>query len=93
MERQVRGIPASPGIVVGPVHLLRWEVPDVPHRIVADADVPEELTRLRNAIDRANERLRQVRDRVEASAGAEEAAIFDVQLSILEDVVLIAEVE
>jgi phosphoenolpyruvate-protein phosphotransferase (PTS system enzyme I) len=93
MERQVRGIPASPGIVVGPVHLLRWEVPDVPHRIVADADVPEELARLRNAIERAKERLRQVRDRVEASAGAEEAAIFDVQLSILEDVVLIAEVE
>ena len=86
-------MPASPGIVVGPVHLLRWEVPDVPHRIVADADVPEELARLRNGIERAKERLRQVRDRVEASAGAEEAAIFDVQLSILEDVVLIAEVE
>ena len=27
VDRQLIGIPASPGIVVGPVHLLRWEVP------------------------------------------------------------------
>lgn len=93
MERQLRGIPASPGIAVGPVHLLRWEVPDVPHRIIEDAAVPAELVRLQTALGRAKERLRHVRQRVEASAGPEEAAIFDVQLSILEDVDLLAEVE
>ena len=27
MDRIFVGVPASPGIVVGPVHLLRWEVP------------------------------------------------------------------
>ena len=36
MDTRVIGIPASPGIVVGPVHLLVWEVPDVRHRIIAD---------------------------------------------------------
>ena len=30
-----RGIPASPGIVFGTVYLLKWEVPEVRHRIVA----------------------------------------------------------
>ena len=85
MERQIRGIPASPGIVVGQAHLLRWEVPDVRHRIVPDEGVPAEIARYHGALDRARERLRQLRARVEASAGPEEAAIFDVQLSILDD--------
>jgi phosphotransferase system enzyme I (PtsI) len=85
VDRQLRGIPASPGIVVGQVHLLRWEVPDVRHRIIPDEHVQDEIARLHEAIGRAKERLRVLRNRVEASAGAEEAAIFDVQASILED--------
>ena len=85
MERRIQGIPASPGIVVGIVHLLRWEVPDVRHRIIADENVHDEIARLHEAIARAKERLRHLRNRVEQSAGTEEAAIFDVQLSILSD--------
>jgi phosphotransferase system enzyme I (PtsI) len=85
VERTIRGIPASPGIVVGQVHLLRWEVPDVRHRIIPDEQVPDEIARLHDAIERAKERLRHLRQRVESTAGAEEAAIFDVQLSILDD--------
>ena len=85
MDRQIRGIPASPGIVVGHVHLLRWEVPDVRQRIIADEAVPAEIARLHDAIARAKERLRHLRERVESTAGPEEAAIFDVQMSILDD--------
>jgi phosphoenolpyruvate-protein phosphotransferase (PTS system enzyme I) len=85
VERQIRGIPASPGIVVGQVHLLRWEVPDVRHRIIPDESVHDEIARLNEAFERAKERLRHLRQRVESTAGAEEAAIFDVQMSILED--------
>lgn len=93
MERQIRGIPASPGIVVGKVHLLRWEVPDVRHRIISDEHIPEEIARLHAAIERAKERLRLLRARVEAAAGPEEAAIFDVQLSIMDDQELMRGVE
>ena len=85
MDRYLRGIPASPGIAVGNVHLLIWEVPDVPHHVIRDDEIPAELARLEHAIAGAKERLRQVRDRVEAAAGKEEAAIFDVQYSMLED--------
>jgi phosphoenolpyruvate-protein phosphotransferase (PTS system enzyme I) len=66
--------------------LLRWEVPEVPSRIVDDDAIPAELARLGFAIATAIERLRGVRERAEKKAGAEEAAIFDVQISILEDV-------
>ncbi|MBY0489245.1 MAG: phosphoenolpyruvate--protein phosphotransferase [Gemmatimonadaceae bacterium] len=85
MQSVLRGIPASPGIVVGPVHLLRWEVPEVRPRIIADADVQGEIERFHSALEKARERLRLLRTRAEAQVGAEEAAIFDVQLSILDD--------
>ncbi|MCC6774373.1 MAG: phosphoenolpyruvate--protein phosphotransferase [Gemmatimonadaceae bacterium] len=85
MDRAIVGISASPGIVLGPVHLLRWEVPDVPHRIIPDEEVDREIARLNDALERAKERLRAVRDRAERHAGPEEAAIFEVQVSILDD--------
>jgi phosphotransferase system enzyme I (PtsI) len=85
VKRKLIGVGASPGIVVGMVQLLRWEVPDIAHRIIPDDAIPAELQRFRDAVERAKERLRQIRARVEATAGHEEAAIFEVQLSILED--------
>jgi phosphotransferase system enzyme I (PtsI) len=93
MERKLIGIPASPGIAIGPIRLLRWEIPDVKHRIVADEAVPSEVDRLHDAIRRAKERLTHIKERVEKSTGAEEAAIFDVQCSILEDASLLSAVE
>lgn len=93
MERALTGLSASPGIVVGPVRLLRWEVPDVPHRIIDDDAIRGEIERFQRAVARARERLRQVRDRAEKHAGPEEAAIFEVQIQMLEDRELLDEVE
>jgi phosphotransferase system enzyme I (PtsI) len=86
-------MPASPGIVIGPVHLLLWEVPEVPHRIVPDEAIPGEIRRFHEALEKAKLRLQQVRLRAERHAGPEEAAIFEVQLMILSDAELISSVE
>ncbi|HKC81334.1 MAG TPA: phosphoenolpyruvate--protein phosphotransferase [Gemmatimonadaceae bacterium] len=86
-------MPASPGIVDGQVHLLRWEVPDVRHRIIPDEAINAEVKRFHAALAQARERLKHVRARAEKHAGPEEAAIFDVQLSILEDGELLRQVE
>ncbi len=93
MDRALTGLSASPGIVIGPVRLLRWEVPDVPHRTIPDSDIEAELERFRAAVTQAKLRLRQVRDRAEHHAGHEEAAIFEVQDQILEDRELLREVD
>lgn len=93
MPSVLRGIPASPGIVVGPVHLLRWEVPEVRHRVVPNDAVQAEIERFRGAVEKARARLRLLRARAEAQVGAAEAAIFDVQLSILDDRELAASIE
>ena len=75
------------------MHLLRWESPEIRHRIIPDDAIPAELQRLHAALARAQERLTQIRDRVDHSAGPNEAAIFDVQRQILEDAELIRAVE
>jgi phosphoenolpyruvate-protein phosphotransferase (PTS system enzyme I) len=93
MDRTFQGVPASPGIVVGPIHLLRWEVPAVRHRVVDDESIPAEIARFHAAMTQAKDRLRQVRARAEQYAGPDEAAIFDAQTLVLEDEMLIAEVE
>lgn len=89
MDSVLRGIPASSGLVVGPVHVLRWEVPEVRQRLIADDEIEGELARFASAVERARERLVVLRTRAEAQAGADEAAIFDVQLSMLGDVELL----
>src|ERR1700693_781040 len=93
MSNGLAGMPASPGIVDGQVHLLRWEVPDVRHRIIPDESIREEIERFHQSLTKARARLQQVRARAEKHAGPEEAAIFDVQLSILEDSELLRQVE
>lgn len=39
------GIPASPGIVVGPAYVLHWEIPVMHGGIVAPEDVEREVER------------------------------------------------
>src|SRR3982750_4627076 len=93
MAKALAGMPASSGIVDGAVHLLRWEVPDVRHRIILDEAIPAEIKRFYDSLEQARARLRQVRTRRGKPARPEEAAIFDVQLSILDDSELLRQVE
>ena len=93
MPTTLHGVPASPGIVVGPAHLLRWEVPEVRSRVLEAAEIEGEITRLRAAVEAAIDRLRAVKTRAEENAGIAEAAIFDVQIAILQDTELRNRVE
>jgi phosphotransferase system enzyme I (PtsI) len=93
MPSTLTGISASPGIVVGPAHLLRWEVPEVPMRVIGDDAIDSEIARLHAAFAGAIDRLHHVRERAEKNAGTAESAIFDVQITILQDVELGKRVE
>ena len=93
MPSELRGVPTSPGIVVGPAHLLLWEVPEVRARVVPDDEIEGELAHLHASTVKAIERLRAVKSRAAEKAGEAESAIFDVQISILEDAQLIGQIE
>lgn len=83
------GIPAAPGIVIGPAYVLRWEVPRVPHVTVAPDEVEREIERFREAREWAKARIREIRDQTAARLGEVEAHIFDPQVSMLDDIELI----
>jgi phosphotransferase system enzyme I (PtsI) len=93
MPAILTGISASPGIVVGPAHLLRWEVPEVPMRVIAESAIDGEIERLHTAFAGAVDRLTHVRERAAKNAGTAESAIFDVQITILHDAELTKRVE
>ncbi|MCW5876838.1 MAG: phosphoenolpyruvate--protein phosphotransferase [Anaerolineales bacterium] len=78
-----QGIPASPGIALGPAQLIEKQGVQVEQRTVSDAEA--ELARLPGAIELAAAQLQQLKARAEVEAGAEEAAIFDAHKLLLQD--------
>ena len=84
-ERQLKGIGVSPGIAVGPVVVVRWALPEVPHRVVPRTQVEKEVRRLRAAIKDVKRHLGELREHAADRAGVDEARIFDAQMLMLED--------
>jgi len=70
---------------VGPVVVVRWALPEVPHRVVARSQVEKEVRRLRAAIKDVKRHLAELRERAVDRAGVDEARIFDAQILMLED--------
>jgi phosphoenolpyruvate-protein phosphotransferase (PTS system enzyme I) len=93
VERILIGIAASPGIVVGPAHVLLWEVPPVKLRLVPPEQIEAEITHFHDALVKARERVGFIRARVEHNVGTEEARIFEAQTLILQDHDIIGKVE
>ncbi|MDQ3556708.1 MAG: phosphoenolpyruvate--protein phosphotransferase [Gemmatimonadota bacterium] len=90
MTRIRDGIPASPGIVIAPARVLRWEVPRVPHGgVIPLQQVEAEVAAFREACGWAKGRIREVQRRTEAQLGRVEAQIFEPQILMLEDADLV----
>ena len=87
MER-LKGIGVSSGIAVGPalVAIQRTQVIRFP---IAARRITRELAALDRARARSEEQLRQIRERVAALRGADLAAIFDAQILMLDDPLLL----
>ncbi|MGD9988238.1 phosphoenolpyruvate--protein phosphotransferase [Pseudonocardia sp.] len=79
----VRPLGASPGIVVGPARPLRASAVDVD--ATPAGDPATERTRLDRARAAAADAVEAVRDRTATTAGADEAAIFEAHLALLDD--------
>src|SRR5215218_10347014 len=78
----------SPGIGTGKALVIKRGARDLRFRI-PPRRVPRELERLAEARRRSREQLQQIRDRIAQSAGAEHAYLFDAQLLMLDDAMLI----
>ena len=85
MSIVLNGLAASEGIGFGPVHILSWGVPEVPHENVTEDRVEEEVRRFHEAREWARERLEVIKARAEELLGPVEARIFDPQILMLDD--------
>jgi len=81
------GIPASPGVAIGPAALYRPRPPEVVARAIDDA--AGEWRRLQAAVDVARDEIDALHRRAVAQVGADEAAIFEAHLLFLQDPLLI----
>lgn len=88
------GVPASPGIVIAPARVLRWEMPRVsPHGALTTADPESEVRRFYEACTWAMEQTRELQRHTEQRLGAVEARIFEPQLLMLQDADLVGRTE
>ena len=85
---QLTGLGVSPGVGIGRAVVLRRGAGEMGFGIPAGR-VEAEIQRLHAARDRAREQLRQIKARISASAGEEHGYIFDAQLLMLDDRMLI----
>jgi phosphotransferase system enzyme I (PtsI) len=85
---RLTGIGVSPGVAVGPalVAIQRTQVLRFP---VGPDGVARELSALERARQRSRTQLEQIRRRIATARGAELAAIFDAQLLMLDDPILV----
>jgi phosphotransferase system enzyme I (PtsI) len=84
-DRLLKGIGVSPGIAIGPAVVVRWTMPEVPHRVVPRSQVEKEVRRLRAAVRDVKRFIQDLKAKAADRAGADEARIFDAQLLMLED--------
>ncbi len=90
---RLRGIGVSPGIAMGEALLSKRVVFTSRKEIVSEAQVPDEVARLRQAIDRTRDDLVRVRDGITDKLGRESAFIFEAHLMILDDPTLVGGLE
>ncbi len=87
--QSVKGIPVSPGIVMGRAIVLGNAETHVPRREIEQPDLEREVDRLDTALREAVEELGVLRDRTAVQIGSDAAKIFGFHLGLLQDPTLL----
>ncbi len=90
---RLRGNGVSPGVAMGEVLLPRRVVFTSRKELIAEAQVPDEMKRLHQAIGRTRDDLVKVKESIREKMGRENSFIFEAHLLILEDPSLLAGLE
>jgi phosphotransferase system enzyme I (PtsI) len=85
---ELRGLGVSPGVGIGKALVLKRGTRDLRFRVPVFL-VGREIDRLMDAREKSREQIQQIKERISRSAGAEHAYIFDAQLLMLDDAMLI----
>jgi phosphotransferase system enzyme I (PtsI) len=89
LRRELRGLPASPGVVIGEAFVVRTVLGEIPLVTVSEREVPGEITKFENALRKTREEIRASKTAITRRLGKESGKIFDAHLLILEDTLVI----
>ncbi len=92
--RRWRGIPAAPGIALGPafVHSVRHEQPPIRH-LASPAEVEAEFVRLTESLSLVRADLLRLKGDSGGTVGSALGKIFDAQVMIVDDAAIVAQVK
>ena len=91
-EKRYQGVPASPGIARGLIHVFSIESDDVVKYEIDAARIPDEIARFENALIQTRVQILEMQQQIAEAIGAKDAGIFDAHLLVVEDQTLIDEV-
>ena len=84
----IKGVPASPGVVIGKAFVLKSETLVIPKYKIPQKSVALEIKRYMDALALTREELAGIQKKVEAEMGESYPDIFSAHLLILDDPVL-----
>lgn len=87
----ITGIPASPGIAIGEVYILKKEDFCILEYKIKEEEIEKEIKRFREAVAQSKQQMKRIKKMVKESMGKKEAYIFQTYLHLLEDPLLINE--
>ena len=89
---QLKGIPASGGIAVGPAYLWAKEEFVIPKQGIADGEIAVQIQLFEEALIKTRREILDLQKKIANDMGQTEAEIFDAHLLVLEDRTIIEEV-
>jgi len=88
----LKGIPASPGIVIGEAFLFDTRNLTIPTRGIKKSEVPTEVARFEEALIKTRSEILKIQKKITKEMGSHHGEIFNAHLLVLEDRMLIEEV-
>jgi len=90
-RRELKGSPASPGVVIGIAHVLHKTVKNIPRKTINEKNIPGEITRFKKALQKTHNQIRESQRLTSKKLGKDISRIFDAHLLILTDDLVIGE--
>lgn len=91
-EIVLKGVPAAPGIAIGPAYIVDKQEIIVPPRAILEKEIPIEIARFEEALIKTREEISRLQKKISDEMGGQHAQIFDAHLLVLEDRTLIEDV-
>jgi phosphoenolpyruvate-protein phosphotransferase (PTS system enzyme I) len=89
----IHGISGARGIAIGRAYVFAERTPVIDKQLIAPDERQGELARLQQAMTASRQQIKVIRDKTAAEMGAEQAAIFDAHIAIMDDPTLMEDIE